>query len=185
MERLHGSISRRRYRTLKNQPRSCLAGASRFGQPEIQSTLKFVYGRKRASKKEERRRRKGRQGRHGWREKSGNFPRATIDARCRKEWKMAGGLREKERERAEGGRGEAASKMCGPFFRHEPVVPGDNNEDTAQWRSRSPRLLCASFHVREIIPFLRFAQFPRALPSFTRSKFVDTSASVNIDETLR
>lgn len=37
----------------KPTPWGCLVVASRFGQPEIQSTLKFVYERKRAGKKEE------------------------------------------------------------------------------------------------------------------------------------
>lgn len=64
----------------------CLVVASRFGQPEIQSTLKFVYGRKRARAKRRRGRRaegEGEERGYGWREKSGNFPRATIDARYR------------------------------------------------------------------------------------------------------
>lgn len=47
------------------------------------------------------------------------FPRATIDVPHREGWKMAGE--------------SAASKMCGPFLRHKPVVSDDNNEDAAQW----------------------------------------------------
>lgn len=73
---------------------------------------------------------------------------------------------EGEREGEGGGEtaGErAASKMCGPFFRHKPVVSDGNNEDGAQWRSRSSRPLCAPFHVREIVPFLRRARFPSIL----------------------
>lgn len=67
----------------------------------------------------------------------------------REGWKMAGE--------------SAASKMCGPFLRHKSVVSDDNNEDAAQWRSRSSRLLCPPLHVREIVPFLYFAQFPSIL----------------------
>lgn len=79
-------------------------------------------------------------GRYGWREKSGNF--SEGDDRCTP-----------QRGAEDGGRECAASKMCRPFLRHKPVVSDDNNEDAAQWRSRSSRLLCAPFHVHEIVPF--------------------------------
>lgn len=53
MQHLQGRVFRVDVIVLKNQPRGCLAVASRFSQPEIQSTLKFVYERKRAGKKKE------------------------------------------------------------------------------------------------------------------------------------
>lgn len=69
----------------KPTPWGCLVVASRFDQPEIQSTLKFVYERKRASKKE---------GELGGGDMDGGkraetFPRATIDVPRREGWKVA------------------------------------------------------------------------------------------------
>lgn len=71
----------------KPTPWGCLVVASRFGQPEIQSTLKFVYERKRAGKKEESWTGGGMDGG----KRAETFPRATIDAPRREGRKMAGG----------------------------------------------------------------------------------------------
>lgn len=63
-------------------------------------------------------------------------------------------------------RARAASKMRGPFFRHEPVVSDDNNENATQWRSPWP--LCESFHVCEIVSFLCSARFPSILSVYEK-----------------
>lgn len=72
----------------------CLVVASRFGQPEIQSTLKFVYGRKRARAKRRRGRRaegegEGRGGMDGG--KRAETFRGRRSMHGIEEWKMAGG----------------------------------------------------------------------------------------------
>lgn len=156
---------------LKNQPRGCSAAS--FAVWPTGNSIDFkICLREKASGQ------KGGEARR-WREKSGKLSRGgRRSMRRRKKWKMAG-RRAREQLRKCAGHFSDASPRCS-------AVLDDNNEDAArvQWRSRSPRPLCASLRVRGIVPFSRSAQFPDVLSLFTRSKFVDASSAViNIDGT--
>lgn len=149
----------------KPTPWGCLVVASRFGQPEIQSTLKFVYERKRAGKKEK-----------SW---TGEIWMAG------KERKLFRGRRSMHPvERGGRWRARVRLRKCADHFSGTSLVVSDNNnEDKVQWRSRSSRLLWALFHVHEIIPFCTSLNF-LVFSVFREGKFVDSLFNVaNIDET--